>query len=81
MPSILKKTLFVVAAVIALVVVGVVYAMRADMQRLRAATNPCEHDCLLDSGGIDDCRAQCASHPLTYGPASLPAGGLGGGKH
>jgi hypothetical protein len=37
---------------------------------LRAATNPCEHDCLLDSGGVDDCRKVCASHPLTYGPAS-----------
>ncbi len=81
MPSILKKTLLVVAALVGLVIVAAIYAMHADMRRLQAATNPCEHDCLLDSGGIADCRAACASHPLTYGPASLPAAGSGGSKH
>jgi len=74
MSGVLKKILLGMAALLGLVVVVVAYAVYADQRRLRAATNPCEHDCLLDSGGIDDCRAECASHPMTYGPASQKPG-------
>ncbi|HEV8551104.1 MAG TPA: hypothetical protein VGQ57_18780 [Polyangiaceae bacterium] len=68
----MKKLLLTLAALAILLVALVVYAMHADQQRLRAGTNPCENACLEDSGGIEDCRRECASHPLTYGPASLP---------
>jgi hypothetical protein len=67
MSGVLKKILLGVAA---LVVVVVVYSVYADQRRFRAAANPCERDCLQDSGGLDDCRKECASHPMTYGPAS-----------
>jgi hypothetical protein len=42
-----------------------------DQENFRAAANPCERACLQDSGGPTSCREECASHPLTYGPASL----------
>ncbi len=73
MPGVLKKLLLVAVGLFALLTITLVYLMRADQRRLRAGTNPCEHACLLDSGGIADCRKQCASHPTTYGPASLPS--------
>ena len=65
-----KKILLGAGALLLLVIVFLVYAVHRDQQRLRAATNPCEHDCLLDSGGVDDCRQLCAQYPLTYGPAT-----------
>jgi len=70
MSRVLKMVLLVVAALLGLVIVVFLWARHADQQRFRAAANPCEHDCIQDSGGIDDCRKQCARHPLTYGPAS-----------
>jgi hypothetical protein len=70
MSGVLKKILLVVAAIFGLLVVVFFYSVYADQRRLRAAVNPCERDCLQDSGGLDDCRKLCASHPLTYGPAS-----------
>lgn len=70
----LKKLLLALALLLAFLVAFVAHAMHADQQRLRAATNPCEHECLLDSGGVDDCRKPCAHHPTTYGPAT-PAPG------
>lgn len=66
----MRNVLLVVAVLLGLVVALFLYAVHYDQKRLSAATNPCEHDCLLDSGGVDDCRKQCASHPLTYGPAA-----------
>jgi hypothetical protein len=66
----LKKTLLVMALLLGLVVIVFLYSAYADQQRFRAAANPCERDCLQDSGGLDDCRKLCASHPMTYGPAS-----------
>jgi hypothetical protein len=65
-----SKKILLLAALFGLVVIVFVYSVYRDAQRLRAATNPCEHDCLLDSGGVNDCRKLCASHPTTYGPAS-----------
>jgi hypothetical protein len=70
MSGVLRKFLLVVAVFLGLVIVVFVYSVRADQRRLRAAVNPCERDCLQDSGGLDDCRKLCASHPMTYGPAS-----------
>lgn len=49
----LKKLLLAIAVLLASLGAFAAYAMHADQQRLRAATNPCEHDCLLDSGGVD----------------------------
>ena len=73
MASIVKKLLLAIAVVVALLIAFVMYAIYADQRRLAAATNPCEHDCLLDSGGVDDCRALCVGHPTTYGPAAVPS--------
>ena len=70
MSGVLRKILLVVAALLGLAIVVFVCSFYADQQRFRAAANPCERDCLQDSGGLDDCRKLCASHPMTYGPAS-----------
>jgi hypothetical protein len=70
MASVVRKVLLVVAALVGLVIVVFVYSVYADQQRFRAAGNPCERDCLQDSGGLDGCRKLCVSHPMTYGPAS-----------
>ncbi len=71
MSGVLKKTLLVVAALLGVTIAFFSYAVYADQRRLRAAANPCERDCLQDSGGVEDCRKLCASHPTAYGPASL----------
>ena len=70
MSRVVKKILLVAAALMGLVIIVFIYAVHADQKRLGAAANPCEHDCLQDSGGVEDCRKLCASHPTTYGPAS-----------
>ena len=70
MSRILKKILLVATALLGLAIVGFFGLFHADQDRFRAAGNPCERDCLQDSGGLDDCRKLCASHPMTYGPAS-----------
>lgn len=67
--GLLKKILLGVGVLALLLVAGIAYAIYADQRNLRAATNPCERACVQDSGGIDQCRRDCASHPLTYGPA------------
>jgi hypothetical protein len=72
MSRVLKKILIGVGALLGIAIILAVYWVHADMQRLGAAANPCEHDCLQDSGGVDDCRTLCVSHPMTYGPASQP---------
>ena len=65
-----RKILLGVAALVALVVVFFFCWFYADQAQFRAAANPCERACLQDSGGLSGCRADCASHPMTYGPAS-----------
>ncbi len=70
MTRVSKKILLVVALPLGLVIVVFFYSTHTDQQRFRAAANPCERACLQDSGGLDDCRKLCASHPMTYGPAS-----------
>jgi hypothetical protein len=64
----LKKILLAVGALVALVIVLFFWSFWADQRRFRAAANPCERACVQDSGGLDSCRAECVSHPLTYGP-------------
>ena len=70
MSGVLRKILLVVAALFGLVIAVFFYSAYTDQQHFRAAANPCERDCLQDSGGLDDCRKLCASHPTAYGPAS-----------
>ena len=72
MTGVAKKILLVAAALVALAIIACVGFMLGDQERLQLAANPCERDCLQDSGGLADCRADCASHPLTYGPAAQP---------
>lgn len=69
-----KKILLVVVAFVGLVVFAVFCWFYADQAQFRAAANPCERACLNDSGGLAGCRSECASHPLTYGPASQQPG-------
>jgi hypothetical protein len=70
MLGIVRKIVLVVAALLGLAIAAFFCFFYADQDRFRAAANPCERDCLQDSGGLDGCRKECASHPLTYGPAS-----------
>jgi len=71
MARVVKIAVLVLAALVGLGILVLAYAYRADQARFRAAANPCERACIQDSGGIDSCRQDCASHPLTYGPAAL----------
>lgn len=71
-PNILKKVLLLAASLVGLLVGLLVYSYYADQRNFRAAVNPCERACVQDSGGIEDCRKQCVSHPTTYGPAGVP---------
>jgi hypothetical protein len=66
----MRKALLAMALLVGLVIAIYFYSANAEQKRFRAAANPCELDCLQDSGGLDDCRKVCASHPMTYGPAS-----------
>ena len=42
------------------------YASNRDQAHFRAAKNPCERECIQDSGGPDFCRKLCAEHPQHY---------------
>jgi hypothetical protein len=64
----LKKALLVVALLVGCVVAVFLWSFWRDQRNFAAAANPCERACLQDSGGLDDCRAECASHPTSYGP-------------
>jgi hypothetical protein len=66
----LKKALLVVAVLVGLVVGLFFWSFYADQRRFKAAANPCERACIKDSGGLEGCRQECASHPMTYGPAA-----------
>lgn len=69
-----SKILLVVGAfLVSVVVLLYMYSSYADRKRFAAAANPCERECIQDSGGTDDCRKSCAGHPLTFGPAVLPS--------
>jgi hypothetical protein len=67
---VIKKVLLVAAALLALVIVASFLWFYAGQASYQDAANPCERECLQDSGGLASCRQECASHPLTYGPAS-----------
>jgi hypothetical protein len=66
----IKKILLVMALLVGLAVALFFYSAHADQERFRQAANPCERDCIQDSGGLEDCRKYCVGHPLTYGPAT-----------
>jgi hypothetical protein len=64
----MKRTVALVAGLLGLALALLVYSIYADQQRFRAAKNDCERSCIQDSGGLDDCRKECAQHPDHYGP-------------
>jgi hypothetical protein len=54
------------AVIICLVVVLLAWSFHRDRQQFAAAKNDCERACIQDSGGLDQCRVFCASHPNRY---------------
>lgn len=68
MLGLLKKGLVVVALLVGGVVAVFLWSFWRDQRNFAAAANPCERACIQDSGGLDDCRAECASPPLPTGP-------------
>jgi len=71
MSRVVKWILLAIAALAAsavLVNVLLDWSFQRDQRNFQAAANPCERACIQDSGGIDSCRKECASHPMTYGP-------------
>ena len=64
----LKKALLLAALLVGCVVAVFLWSFWRDQRNFAAAANPCERACIQDSGGLDDCRAECASHPTSYGP-------------
>jgi hypothetical protein len=63
-----KYGLISLAALIGVLIVAFAYSIHLDQQRFRGVKNPCERDCVQDSGGLEFCRKTCASHPNGYGP-------------
>lgn len=61
-----KYGLILVALFIGLVVLLLAGSFQADQQRFRAAKNDCERACIQDSGGLEQCREICVSHPDHY---------------
>jgi hypothetical protein len=61
-----KYLLGLVAALVGLAVALFVYSSYEDEKNFAAARNQCERDCIQDSGGIDQCREYCTSHPDHY---------------
>jgi hypothetical protein len=56
---------------IAVAAIGLAFALfewsaDADQKRFAAAKNECERKCIQDSGGLEQCRAECAPHPDRY---------------
>jgi hypothetical protein len=66
MRRVLKYGLIAVAAFVVLVVALLAYSIYRDQHDFRAAKNDCERACIQDSGGLEDCRKYCASHPNSY---------------
>jgi hypothetical protein len=64
----MKRTVALVAGLLGLALALLAYSIYADQQRFGAAKNDCERSCIQDSGGLDDCRKECARHPNHYGP-------------
>ena len=69
-----KKNLLGVAVFVGLSSFAIYCWFYADRVSYQSTRNPCERACLQDSGGLLGCRKECASHPLTFGPASQPPG-------
>ena len=63
---IVKYMLILAAVLIFLVILLFEWSSHADQERFQAAKNDCERGCIQDSGGLDQCRATCASHPDRY---------------
>ena len=63
---IVKYMLILSAVFICLVILLLAWSINTDQQRFQAAKNDCERACIQDSGGLDQCRALCVSHPGRY---------------
>lgn len=61
-----KYVLAILAAFFCLAVGLFEYASNRDQKNFEAAKNPCEVGCIQDSGGLEQCRQLCASHPDHY---------------
>jgi hypothetical protein len=61
-----KYVLSLAAAFICLAVALFEWSSYTDEKRFAAAINECERKCIQDSGGLDQCRKDCADHPDRY---------------
>ena len=66
MRRVLKIVLIVAAVFLGLVIALFQDSVNRDRERFAAAKNDCERACIQDSGGLEDCRKYCASHPSSY---------------
>lgn len=66
MRRIIKYVLILTAVFIGLVTLLLTWSFHADQARFKAAKNDCERACIQDSGGLDQCRQVCISHPDRY---------------
>ncbi|HZR35344.1 MAG TPA: hypothetical protein VFA75_08195 [Nevskia sp.] len=62
----LLAAIAVFAAVIGLAAALFESASRHDRDNFAAARNACERGCIQDSGGLDQCRQFCKTHPDHY---------------
>jgi hypothetical protein len=64
-----RSVKYIVVAAAVVVCLGVAlwqYSYYEDQRNFGAAKNACERGCVGDSGGIEQCRQVCASHPDHY---------------
>ncbi len=66
MRRVLKYLLAIMAAVICLFIALWQYSLDRDQKNFGAAKNKCEVGCIQDSGGLDQCRELCKTHPDRY---------------
>jgi hypothetical protein len=62
----IKYVFLLTAVFICLVILVLGWSFHADQQQFRAAKNDCERACIQDSGGLNQCRQICESHPDRY---------------
>ena len=62
----IKYLLISTGVFICLVILLLAWSFHADQQNFQAAKNDCERACIQDSGGINQCRQICVSHPDRY---------------
>lgn len=63
---IVKYLLIFAAGLVCLVILALAWSIYAGQERYGAAKNDCERACIGDSGGLDQCRVYCVTHPNRY---------------